>query len=119
MVPRHWLKLIICALLVCTAAPAGAQERVDVRIATELGRQIERYPQLTIFDDVNGHVDEGVVTLTGKVTMPFKKTDIGRKAATIAGVRGVANNIDVLPVSPFDEELRLKVARAIYGNSAF
>jgi hyperosmotically inducible protein len=60
-----------------------------------------------------------VVTLTGKVTMPYKKNDIGRRASQITGVREVNNRIDVLPVSTWDENLRVRIARAIYGNSAF
>jgi hyperosmotically inducible protein len=121
MFPRNWLTLFVPALLACAAVAttAAAQDRFDMKIATEIGRQIERYPQLTIFDDVNGSVDGGVVTLTGKVTMPYKKSDIGRRAAAVEGVRNVVNNIDVLPVSPYDDELRRRIARAIYGNSAF
>ena len=114
--------LVTGALLVWSAAAtasAQVQDRFDTRVASEIGRQIERYPQFTIFDHVSGTVDNGVVTLTGKVTMPFKKTDIGRKAAQVSGVREVLNNIDVLPVSSYDEDLRLRIARAIYGNSAF
>ncbi|HEY7499362.1 MAG TPA: BON domain-containing protein [Vicinamibacterales bacterium] len=121
MTPKHWLKALIPALLVCSAiaTTAAAQDRFDVRIATEIGRQIDRYPQFTIFDDVNGSVEEGVVTLAGKVTMPYKKSEIEKRAAAVEGVRRVVNNIGVLPVSPYDEELRLRIARAIYGNSAF
>ena len=51
--------------------------------------------------------------------MPFKKNDVGRSAARVEGVRQVVNNIDVLPVSSYDDDLRLRIARAIYGNSAF
>jgi hyperosmotically inducible protein len=104
---------------IALAAPAAAQDRFDTKIANDISRQIERYPQLTIFDHITGSVDNGVVTLTGKVTMPFKKSDIGRNAARVEGVREVVNNIGVLPVSPYDEQLRLRIARAIYGNSAF
>ena len=68
---------------------------------------------------MSGTVENGAVTLTGKVTMPFKKDDIGRKAAKVEGVQSVNNAIEVLPVSSYDEELRLRIARAIYGNSAF
>ena len=68
---------------------------------------------------MTGTVDNGVVTLTGKVTMPFKKNDIARKAGKITGVREVLNRIDVLPVSIYDDQLRARIARAIYGNSAF
>jgi hyperosmotically inducible protein len=101
------------------AAPAAAQNRVDTKIANELSRQIERYPQLTIFDSISGTVDDGVVTLTGKVTMPFKKTDVGARASKVEGVRDVVNNIDVLPVSSYDDDLRLRIALSIYVNSSF
>ncbi|HET7218122.1 MAG TPA: BON domain-containing protein [Vicinamibacterales bacterium] len=122
MKPTRILVLLTSAVLVWSAAaPARAQnaDRRDIGIAADISRQVDRYPQLTIFDYVSGTVDNGVVTLTGKVTMPFKKTDIGRKASQVTGVKEVINNIDVLPVSSYDEELRLRIARAIYGNSAF
>jgi hyperosmotically inducible protein len=106
-------------LLTAQAAQVSAQDRFDTKIATEMARQINQYAQLTIFDYVSGSVENGVLTLTGKVTMPFKKDDIGRRASKISGVREVLNNIDVLPVSSYDEDLRLRIARAIYGHSAF
>jgi hyperosmotically inducible periplasmic protein len=39
--------------------------------------------------------------------------------ANISGVRQVQNKIEVLPVSQFDDELRYRIARAIYGNPTF
>jgi hyperosmotically inducible protein len=119
--PGSWLRVALAAglLLTAQAAQAAAQDRFDTKVAAEMSRQINQYPQFTIFDYVSGAVDNGVVTLTGKVTMPFKKDDIGRRASKISGVREVVNNIDVLPVSSYDEELRLRIARAIYGHSAF
>jgi osmotically-inducible protein OsmY len=111
---------VILAMLVWSATSTGAaQDSRDVGIALDISHQIERYPQFTIFDHVTGTVDNGVVTLTGKVTMPFKKNDIGRRAGEISGVREVLNRIDVLPVSIYDDQLRRRIARAIYGNSAF
>jgi hyperosmotically inducible protein len=112
---------LVSVLLVwaVAASTAAGQDRHDTRIADEVGRQIRMYPQFTIFDDVKGMVEGGVVTLTGKVTMPYKRDDIGRKAASITGVREVVNKIDVLPASPYDDDLRLRIAKAIYGNSAF
>ena len=64
-------------------------------------------------------VDDGVVTLTGKVTMPYKSNDIEKRVAKLTGVKQVSNRIEVLPVSQFDDELRFGIARAIYGNSNF
>jgi hyperosmotically inducible protein len=112
---------MIAALFACVTA-AGAQDRPDrrdVRLADDIVRQVNTYPQFTIFDDVNARIDQGVVTLSGKVTMPFKKNDIGKRIAGIDGVREVENKIDVLPVSIFDDQLRHRIARAIYNHPSF
>ena len=115
-----WLGAVMVSLLMLSATSAGAaQDSRDLGIALEISHQIDRYPQFTIFDFVTGRVDNGVVTLTGKVTMPFKKNDIGMRVGKISGVREVLNRIEVLPVSIYDDELRQRIARAIYGNSAF
>ena len=60
-----------------------------------------------------------VVTLQGKVTMPYKRTDLEKRVAKVAGVTKVNNQIEVLPASRFDDELRIGIARALYSNSAF
>jgi osmotically-inducible protein OsmY len=101
------------------AVGALAQDRRDMRVADEISRAIRQYSRFTIFDDVNGRVDAGVVTLDGKVTMPYKKTDLERLVSKIDGVREVKSTIQTLPVSPYDDELRSRIARAIYGNPSF
>lgn len=108
------------ALLVILAAPAGATtERKDFQVFKDVSTTVLQYSRFTIFDDVSASVDNGVVTLYGKVTMPFKKTDIEKRVAKVEGVSRVDNKIDVLDVSIYDDELRYAIARAIYGNSAF
>jgi hyperosmotically inducible periplasmic protein len=106
-------------LLLAASTTALAQDRRDVRVADDVAQVVNQYPQLTIFDDISGRVEQGVVSLSGKVTMPYKKKEIEQRVAKIDGVRGVHSEISVLPVSPFDEELRYRVARAIYGNPSF
>jgi len=100
-------------------AAANQTERKDFQIFKDVSTNVERYTQFTIFDDVNAGVKDGVVTLTGWVTMPYKRDDIGKRVANIDGVREVRNQIAALPVSQFDDELRYRIARAIYGNSNF
>ena len=109
----------VLAALLAVSSSALAQDRRDQRIATDIVRQVNTYSRFTIFDDVNISVESGLVTLTGKVTMPYKKSDIAKRVGDVQGVREVMNQIEVLPVSPFDEELRLRIARAIYGNPSF
>jgi hyperosmotically inducible periplasmic protein len=107
-------------LLTVIAVPAWAQnERKGDEVFRDVSTAVLTYPQFTVFDDVGAAVDNGVVTLQGKVTMPFKKHDIERRVAKLAGVTKVINRIDVLSVSFFDDDLRYSIARAIYGNSAF
>ena len=106
-------------VLIAMGAPAWAADREDLQIFQDVSRQVLRYPQFTIFDSINANVEDGVVTLTGKVTMPYKRDDIATRVGRIDGVRGVRNDITVLPVSPWDDELRFRIARAIYGNSNF
>ena len=107
------------ALLVTLTSTVFAQDRRDVRLAEDIGRSITSYTRLTIFDDINATVENGMVVLTGKVTMPYKKTDMEKRIAKVDGVRGLRNDIDVLPVSQFDDQLRYRVSRAIYGNPSF
>ena len=80
---------------------------------------MQRYAQFTIFDDISANVKDGTVTLTGKVTMPYKKDDIAKRIAKVDGVTKVVNQITVLPVSMYDDDLRFRISRAIYGNSNF
>jgi osmotically-inducible protein OsmY len=107
----------IALLLSATVYAQGV--RTDAQIFRSVARAVVTYPRFTVFDDVNGSIDHGVVTLTGEVTMPFKATDIAARVARVPGVTGVKNEIKTLPVSFFDDELRHRIARAIYGNSEF
>jgi osmotically-inducible protein OsmY len=119
---RHRLvgSAIVVGLL-STAAFAQVEpiERKDLQVFNDIAREVNRYVWFTIFDDVSASVDEGVVTLSGKVTMPYKRKDIEKRVARVAGVREIDNRIEVLPVSRFDDELRVRIARAIYGNPTF
>jgi osmotically-inducible protein OsmY len=106
-------------LVLGLAVSAYAQDREDLQVFRDVSKQVLRYSRFTIFDSVHAAVDEGVVTLTGKVTMPFKSTDIARRVSKVEGVREVHNKIEVLPVSIYDDELRYTISRSIYGNSSF
>ena len=94
-------------------------ERKDLQVFNDIAGQVNRYTQLTIFDSISASVDNGRVVLSGWVTMPFKKDDLERRARKVDGVMAVENKIGVLPVSQFDDDLRFRIARAIYGHSLF
>ncbi|MGE3579382.1 MAG: BON domain-containing protein [Vicinamibacterales bacterium] len=110
--------LLFLAVLLGLVSPASAADRSNYDIYKDVSRQVTGYAFFTIFDNVRADVDDGVVTLTGKVTLPFKATDIGKRVAKIAGVTAVRNRIETLPVSQLDNRLRLGIARALYANPA-
>jgi hyperosmotically inducible protein len=120
MKARLFVASVIATVATMTlASTAFAQDRQDQRLADEIAASVRQYAQFSIFDHVSGRVDEGVVVLTGKVTMPYKKKDIERRVAQMDGVREMRSEITVLPVSSYDDDLRYRVSRAIYGNPSF
>jgi hyperosmotically inducible protein len=116
MLKNAVVSLFAVALLSTSAA---AQERKDLQIFHDISKQVNRYSHFTIFDNVEAEVTDGRVVLSGAVTMPYKRDDIERRVTRVTGVRSVENNIEILPVSIMDDELRFRIARAIYGNSSF
>jgi hyperosmotically inducible protein len=116
---NKFLPLALVLSLGAGTALASEGERKDLQVANDISKAVNRYANYTIFDDVNINVHEGLVTLTGKVTMPYKRDDIEKRVAKVDGVSHVTNRLEVLPVSSYDDELRVRIARAIYSNSNF
>jgi osmotically-inducible protein OsmY len=91
----------------------------DSAIAQRIASEIRRYVFYSIFDDVNLKVEKGVVTLIGRVTAPMKQGQMEELAARVAGVQDVVNELQVLPVSPVDDQLRQTLAARIYNDPMF
>lgn len=119
MTKRATMLLCALALLALPAVASAQMDPQDLRLFQHISDQVERYTQLTIFDSVSASVEGGRVVLSGWVTMPYKRDDIERRVRRVDGVTAVENGIGVLPVSQFDDELRFRIARAIYSNSSF
>lgn len=98
--------------------PTGAvsQKSVD-RIYKEVRHELVMLPYYGVFDNLAYKVDpDGTVTLMGQVANPVLKSDAENVVKRIEGVTRVVNNIEVLPTSPMDDQIRRAVYRAIYGN---
>ncbi len=112
-------RVLTAALLALgLASPALASSRTDHEVFRDVQKQVNRYAYFTIFDSVHARIHDGHVVLTGKVTLPYKAADIARRVARVDGVTTVQNTIDVLPVSQFDDALRVSIANAIYAHPA-
>jgi hyperosmotically inducible protein len=77
------------------------------------------YPYYTIFDNIILSTQGNQLTVSGQVTQPYKRSDLGNILADIRGVTNLKNNIQVLPVSSYDDHIRLAIARRIYGDPGF
>ncbi len=88
----------------------------ESRIAREVRHQLVTLPYFGVFDDLGFTVNGGTVTLVGEVTRPTLKSDAGNVVKKVEGVTEVINNIEVLPLSPNDDRVRIAAYRAIYGD---
>lgn len=86
------------------------------RLAQEVRHQLVMLPYYTIFDDLAFRLDGSTVTLLGAVTNPVLKSDAENVVKRIEGVTQVNNQIEVLPVSPMDGQIRRAEFRAIYRS---
>lgn len=116
---RKTLATLVTLIALAPALAAAQDEPKDFQIASGIVKAVNHYAYFTIFDDVNVRVDNGVATVTGRVTQPFKKSDLEKRIAKVDGVKQVNNRVAVLPLSGFDDQLRYRIARAIYGNMNF
>lgn len=97
-------------------ADSGTPKRNESSIQREVRHELATLSRYTVFDNIAYRVDGSRVILTGQVTQPVLKDDAGSAVKGIEGVTGVNNQIEVLPLSPMDAQIRRAVFRAIYGN---
>lgn len=119
LIPMSGVVLLLAGVASAQSSDDSLDNRKDLQVLKDVAQAVDRYTQFTIFDNVNASVKDGLVTLTGKVTMPYKRDDLEKRVVKVNGVHMVINQIAVLPVSTFDAELRYRIARSIYSNSNF
>jgi len=88
------------------------------RISREVRHELVMLPYYGVFDNLAYSVNNGVVALYGQVTNPVLKSDAGNVVKKIEGVTRVDNQIEVLPLSPMDDQTRRAEYRAIYSEPA-
>ena len=116
---KHYLSSLFGSVLVLATTLSFAQNQVSEksvqRIQKEVRHELLMLPYFGVFDNIAYKVDGYNVTLMGQVTRPTLKTDAERAVKGIEGVEKVDNQIEVLPPSSMDDQLRVRLYRAIYG----
>jgi len=99
---------------------AGGQSATDRKdtpsLARQIRHQIAELPFYSEFDFITFTLDGRKVTLSGQVLRPSLKKHAEAAIKSLEGVEGVINEIEVLPISAPDNELRRTVYRAIYED---
>ena len=96
---------------------AGESDEV---LGEAVARAVRNYEYYTVFDYINGSIEDGVVTLVGKVTpFPDKFNDLAELISKVRGVQELRNQIEVLPPSRGDEEMRVRLGRTIFSHPSF
>jgi hyperosmotically inducible protein len=124
------LTFLLAALVTASGAGAAAAQdaskpqrqrdssKYEAWLKKEVRHQLVMLPYYTVFDNLEYKVEGDRVTLIGQVVRPSLKSDAEAVVKLIEGVRSVVNRIEVLPLSPNDDRIRLAVYRAIYSDSA-
>jgi hyperosmotically inducible periplasmic protein len=101
------------------AAPQKETEpKAQQNLIKEVRHQLVLLPYYSVFDNLVFKIQGSKVILIGQVVRPTLKSDAEAAVKSIEGVTSVENNIEVLPTSPMDGQIRRAVYRAIYGDPA-
>jgi hyperosmotically inducible protein len=93
-------------------------DKMRARLERQVRHELVMLPYYGVFDSLAYRVDGDTVTLTGQVTRPTLKSGAEQVVRQLEGVERVVNAIEVLPLSPNDDRIRLATYRAVYGHSA-
>jgi hyperosmotically inducible protein len=115
--------LIVPVLLGSVSGAAAAPQKqtepkAEQNLIKEVRHQLVLLPYYSVFDNLSFRVQGSKVMLMGQVVRPTLKSDAEAAAKSVEGVTSVENEIEVLPVSPMDDQLRRAVFRAVYSEPA-
>jgi hyperosmotically inducible periplasmic protein len=107
------------AVAVSAAAATPAVTTVDQgfgqqQITKKVRKELVTLPYYGVFDNLAYKVEGSTVTLYGQVTRPSTRADAERRVARIKGVERVVNEIEVLPLSSFDDSIRARTYRTLF-----
>jgi hyperosmotically inducible protein len=111
--------ILILSIGLALAGPAQQRDSRTLRLESDVQRELLSLPNYSVFDYLAFRIEPGgTVRLLGQVIRPTLKTDAERRLKDVEGIDQIIYDIEVLPVSPNDDRIRLAVARNIYRSDA-
>jgi len=111
---------IMALVAMIAVSPILAKPKADAKSGNpaetmkQIRKRLVTLPYYGVFDNLAYKYEDGVVTLSGQVVRPTTKSDAARSVERVAGVDQVVNQIEVLPLSSFDDQIRIATYRAVY-----
>ena len=119
---KRRLQIAIVILMTLMSIPASAPsisagtQQVNPRLVRQVRHELATLPYYGVFDWLEFEAKpDNTVVLLGYVTRPTTKSDAEARVKEIEDVKNVINEIQVLPLSPNDDRLRIALYRAIYN----
>src|SRR5262249_30633626 len=111
--------LLLSAMAVgATPSPASPPDDTNLRMSSQIRKAPVTLPYYGVFDNLEYKIEGGTVTLSGQVVRPTTRNDAEHRVARIEGVDRVVNNIEVLPLSSFDDSIRARTYRAVFRSGS-
>lgn len=89
-------------------------------LVEDVSRAIQRYPHYRIWDYIDGRIDDGVVSIFGRVTPERDKAgELFERIAKVRGVQDVQMNVTPLSPSRSDDRLRAAIGRRLFSSEHF
>ena len=102
------------------ATDPAASNKGPLSLTGQVRHELVMLPYFGVFDDLGFAIqDSNTVVLTGQVVRPILKSEAEAAVRRIQGISRVVDNIEVLPLSPFDDAIRLRTYRAIFSRPGF
>ena len=108
--------LALTAGMAPTEAKAQGYGR-EQQLSKSIRKQLVTLPYYGVFDNLAYEINGSTVTLYGQVVRPSTRKDAERRVAKLAGVAQVINKIEVLPLSSFDDEIRVRTYRSVFNTA--
>ena len=116
MLRQTLLSFFLLGTLAFAQSPETSNTKNTQRIIKEVHHELVMLPYYGVFDNLAYKVSGATVTLLGQVVRPTLKSSAGNVVKNIEGVEKVVNDIEVLPLSPNDDNIRIAEYRAVYGQ---
>ena len=112
----HWFVVALALGGLLPAQTQASNEQAVVRMAQRIQREVLMLPEYGVFDSLRFSIKGDTVVLRGQASRPLLKSTAENVVKRVEGVSKVDNQIEVLPLSPADDDVRLRTYVAIYGH---